>query len=58
MTVQLNTRVDPELDDLVAYVGELQGWSKRETIENALRKAYASELKSLKASTRASEEAS
>ncbi|ONI48494.1 hypothetical protein [Streptomyces sp. IB2014 011-1] len=50
MTVQLNTRVDPELGELVAHVGDMRGWSKRETVENALRKAYAAEYKALKAS--------
>ncbi|MGW3091666.1 hypothetical protein [Streptomyces sp. NPDC001108] len=41
--------MDPDVDELVAYVGDVRGWSKRETVENALRKAYAAELKELKA---------
>ncbi|MGW1767182.1 hypothetical protein ACWCQL_24325 [Streptomyces sp. NPDC002073] len=54
-TVQLNTRVDPDVDELVAYVGDMRGWSKRETVEHALRKAYAAEIKELKATKEASE---
>ncbi|SCG10024.1 hypothetical protein GA0115255_126603 [Streptomyces sp. Ncost-T6T-2b] len=56
ITVQLNTRVDPEVDSLVAHVGDVRGWSKRETVENALRLAYGKELQELR--ERASKEAS
>ncbi|WP_323452097.1 hypothetical protein [Streptomyces yaizuensis] len=54
--VQLNTRVVPELDELVAYVGDERGWSKRDTVEHALRKTYAAELKKLQARKSASEQ--
>lgn len=45
--VQLNTRVLPLLDDLVALVGDRQGMSKRDVVENALRTAYPSEYAEL-----------
>ncbi|MFJ8166496.1 hypothetical protein ACIRBY_37030 [Streptomyces sp. NPDC096136] len=56
--MQLNTRVDPDVDELVAFVGDKQGWSKRETVEHALKKAYAAEFKELKARKEASERGS
>ncbi|BDT39659.1 hypothetical protein SYYSPA8_37705 (plasmid) [Streptomyces yaizuensis] len=46
----------PELDELVAYVGDERGWSKRDTVEHALRKTYAAELKKLQARKSASEQ--
>lgn len=45
--VQLNTRVSPLLDDLMALVGERQGMSKRDVIEYALKTAYSREYASL-----------
>ncbi|WP_159048088.1 hypothetical protein [Streptomyces sp. XY511] len=58
MTVQLNTRVDPDVGELVAFVGDSRGWSKRETVEHALKKVYAAEFKELKARKEASERGS
>ncbi len=46
-TIQLNTRVDPEVDALVAYVCDVRGWSKREAVEFALAKTYARELREI-----------
>lgn len=53
--VQLNTRVLPLLDELVAVVGESRGMSKREVVETALMKAYPAEYKTLLAREQASE---
>jgi hypothetical protein len=55
--VQLNTRVTPLLDELVAVVGEDRDMSKREVVESALMKAYATEYKALLARRQASERA-
>lgn len=48
-TIQLNTRVDPVVDELVAYVCDGRGWSKREAVEWAIKKAYAKELREIEA---------
>lgn len=53
--MQLNTRVLPVLDDLVALVQDRRGISKRDVVENALKKAYPAEYKEVLASRRASE---
>lgn len=53
--VQLNTRVLPLLDELVALVGDNHGISKREVIETALMKAYPAEYKWLVAREQARE---
>ncbi len=45
--VQLNTRVLPVLDELVALVQDEQGISKREVVEHALRTAYPAEYRRL-----------
>lgn len=45
--VQLNTRVVPLLDELVAVIVEQRGMSKREVIETALRTAYPAEYRAL-----------
>jgi hypothetical protein len=44
---QLNTRVDPILNDLVAEVSEQRGWTKREVVEHALKAAYKAEYRAL-----------
>lgn len=44
---QLNTRVDPLLNDLVAEVSEQRGWTKRDVIEHALKTAYKAEFRLL-----------
>lgn len=46
-TVQLNSRVLPILSDLVDEVVAETGWSKREVLENALRKTYPKQLRAL-----------
>lgn len=56
--VQLNTRVLPVLDDLVALVQDRRGMSKRDVVETALKRAYPAEYKELLASKQASEQAS
>jgi hypothetical protein len=48
---QLNTRVDPILNDLVGEVSEQRGWSKREVIEHALKTAYKAEFRALSSET-------
>ncbi len=53
-TIQLNTRVAPELDELAGYVCDVRGWSKREAVEFALRKTYAKELRELEERKKAS----
>ncbi|WP_411093589.1 hypothetical protein [Streptomyces sp. 049-1] len=45
--MQLNTRVLPVLDELVALVQDEQGISKREVVEHALRTAYPAEYRRL-----------
>lgn len=52
--VQLNTRVVPVLDELVALVQEERGISKREVVEHALRQAYPVEYRRLMAQEDAS----
>jgi hypothetical protein len=56
--VQLNTRVLPLLDDLVALIGDRRGMSKRDVVETALRTAYPSEYAELVAREQARERAS
>ncbi len=53
--VQLNTRVEPLLDELVALVVGSRGMSKRDVVENALKVAYPAEYQALVARERASE---
>ncbi|WP_143169160.1 hypothetical protein [Streptomyces sp. NBRC 110465] len=48
-TIQLNTRVAPEVDELVAHVCDVRGWSKREAVEFALKRTYARELREIEA---------
>lgn len=38
--MQLNTRVSPELDEVVNVIAAERGWTKREVIEHALKLAY------------------
>jgi hypothetical protein len=52
--VTLNTRVEPLLDDLVDLICQTQGMSKRDVVETALKKAYASEYRALLAREQAS----
>ncbi len=44
---QLNTRVDPILNDLVAEVSDQRGWTKRDVVEHALKTAYEAEYHAL-----------
>lgn len=44
---QLNTRVDPILNDLVAEVSDQRGWTKRDVVEHALKTAYKAEYREL-----------
>jgi hypothetical protein len=44
---QLNTRVDPILNDLVAEVSDQRGWTKRDVVEHALKTAYKAEYRAL-----------
>ncbi|MCG0069806.1 hypothetical protein L0F81_42305 [Streptomyces tricolor] len=53
--MQLNTRVEPLLDELVALVVGSRGMSKRDVVENALKVAYPAEYQALVARERASE---
>jgi hypothetical protein len=45
--VQLNTRVAPVLDELVALIVDSRGMSKRDVVEHALRTAYPDEYAAL-----------
>lgn len=54
ISAQLNTRVDPVLTDLVEYVSNVRGLSKRDVVEHALKTAYRAELRTLTASKEAS----
>lgn len=44
---QLNTRVDPILNDLVAEVSDQRGWTKRDVVEHALKTTYKAEYRAL-----------
>ncbi|MEU2346962.1 hypothetical protein ABZ745_35055 [Streptomyces sp. NPDC013082] len=41
--MQLNTRITPELDEVIALAMERWGLSKRDAVEGALRAAYPDE---------------
>lgn len=46
-TVQLNTRVSEEISDLVQFVTDERGWSKREAVEHALKTTFKKEYQAL-----------
>ncbi len=54
--VQLNTRVDPVLSELIEEVSSERRWSKRDVVEEALRAAYPELYQRVQARHRAVEE--
>ncbi|GGZ30475.1 hypothetical protein [Streptomyces nitrosporeus] len=45
--MQLNTRITPELNDVIALAMDRWGLSKRATVEAALRAAYPDEVRTV-----------